>query len=154
VHSFDYADGVPTGWLIQSTDGNFYGTNGAGGAYGYGTVFSLSVGLSSFPRVTFSTPSLGFGNQAIDTTSVAKTVTVANTGSVTLDISSIMASGSFAISANTCGATLAVGKKCEVSATFTPTVLGKLTGALKLTDNAPNGSQTVVLSGTGIAQGR
>jgi len=154
VHSFDYADGVPTGWLIQSTDGNFYGTNWAGGAYGYGTVFSLSVGLSSFPRVTFSTPSLGFGNQAIDTTSVAKTVTVANTGSVTLDISSIMASGSFAISANTCGATLAVGNKCKVSATFTPTVLGKLTGALTLTDNAPNGSQTVVLSGTGIAQGR
>jgi uncharacterized repeat protein (TIGR03803 family) len=142
---------VPGAGLVQATDGNFYGTTADGGAYADGTVFSLSVGLSPpFPRVTLSTTSLGFGNQVIDTTSAAKTVTVANTGSVTLDISSTTASANFAISAKTCGATLAVGKNCKVSVTFTPTVLGKVTGTLTLTDNAPNSPQALPLSGTGV----
>jgi uncharacterized repeat protein (TIGR03803 family) len=39
----------PYGGLVQSTNGNFYGTTGYGGAYGnYGTIFSLSVGLGPF----------------------------------------------------------------------------------------------------------
>jgi uncharacterized repeat protein (TIGR03803 family) len=37
----------PSAGLVQGTDGNFYGTTKAGGA-GYGTVFSLSVGLGPF----------------------------------------------------------------------------------------------------------
>jgi uncharacterized repeat protein (TIGR03803 family) len=41
LHSFDNGDGnQPRGALLQSTDGNFYGTTFAGGA-GYGTVFRL-----------------------------------------------------------------------------------------------------------------
>jgi hypothetical protein len=43
-----------------------------------------------------------------------------------------------------------VGAKCKVSVTFTPTVLGKLTGTLTFTDNAPTSPQTVALSGTGV----
>jgi hypothetical protein len=98
-----------------------------------------------------SPTSLRFGKQIIDTTSAAKTVTLASTGTATLNISSITISGDFAISANTCGATLAAGKKCEVSVTFTPTVLGPLTGTLSFTDNAPNTSpQTVPLTGMGV----
>jgi uncharacterized repeat protein (TIGR03803 family) len=38
----------PSGGLIQDTDGNLYGTTADGGANGYGTVFSLSVGLGPF----------------------------------------------------------------------------------------------------------
>jgi uncharacterized repeat protein (TIGR03803 family) len=38
----------PSAALIQATDGNFYGTASAGGAYTGGTVFSLSVGLGPF----------------------------------------------------------------------------------------------------------
>lgn len=42
--SFDGANGAaPEGGLIQSADGNFHGTTASGGAYGYGTVFRLSV---------------------------------------------------------------------------------------------------------------
>ena len=67
----------------------------------------------------------------------------------TLDISSITASAKFAISANTCGATLAVGKSCKVSVTFTPTEVGQITGTLTFTDNAINSPQNVQLSGTG-----
>ena len=39
------ADGeVPVASLIQAVDGNFYGTTSSGGAYGHGTVFSISSG--------------------------------------------------------------------------------------------------------------
>ena len=58
LHSFDRTDGEdPEAGLVQDTDGNFYGTAYAGGAnsctafgsvIGYGTVFSLSVGLGPF----------------------------------------------------------------------------------------------------------
>jgi Abnormal spindle-like microcephaly-assoc'd, ASPM-SPD-2-Hydin len=77
-------------------------------------------------------------------------VTLKNTNTATLDINSITPSGDFAISANTCGATLAGVKSCKVSITFTPMALGKLTGTLTFTDNAANSPQTVPLSGTGV----
>ena len=35
---------VPSAGLIQGYDGNFYGTASAGGAYGHGTVFSVTAG--------------------------------------------------------------------------------------------------------------
>jgi hypothetical protein len=93
---------------------------------------------------------LSFGNEVVGTTSPAKTVTLTNTSTGTLQISTIMPSGDFAISANTCGATLAGKKSCKVSITFTPMALGKLTGTLTFTDNAINSPQTVPLSGTGV----
>ena len=52
LHSFcaqPCSDGAnPFGGLVQDTDGSFYGTAAAGGAYGAGTAFSLSVGLGPF----------------------------------------------------------------------------------------------------------
>jgi uncharacterized repeat protein (TIGR03803 family) len=49
LHGFDGTDGGnPFDTPVQATDGNFYGTTHEGGAYGYGTVFKLSVGLGRF----------------------------------------------------------------------------------------------------------
>jgi uncharacterized repeat protein (TIGR03803 family) len=42
------ADGSQPAGLVQDTNGIFYGTTSYGGTYGYGTVFSLSVGLGPF----------------------------------------------------------------------------------------------------------
>jgi uncharacterized repeat protein (TIGR03803 family) len=43
LHSFDGTDGnLPFAGLMQSTDGNFYGTTAGGGATNYGTVFKIS----------------------------------------------------------------------------------------------------------------
>jgi len=39
---------LPLAGLMQDTNGNLYGTTFEGGAYGLGTVFSLSVGLGPF----------------------------------------------------------------------------------------------------------
>jgi uncharacterized repeat protein (TIGR03803 family) len=45
------ADGfLPYAELVQDTNGTLYGTTAYGGAYGYGTAFSLSVGLGPFVK--------------------------------------------------------------------------------------------------------
>ena len=36
--------GRPQGHLVQANDGNFYGMNNSGGAFGYGTIFKLTPG--------------------------------------------------------------------------------------------------------------
>jgi uncharacterized repeat protein (TIGR03803 family) len=49
LHSFNGTDGrLSFAGLVQDTDGNLYGTTADGGANGYGTVFSLSIGLGPF----------------------------------------------------------------------------------------------------------
>jgi hypothetical protein len=114
------------------------------------TPLTLTVILA--PAVKLSTTSMGFGNVAVNSTSVAKSVRVKNTGNATLDISNIAPSADFSVASTTCGATLAVRKACQVSVTFTPTELGTVTGTLSFIDNAGNSPQTVQLSGTGVAQ--
>ena len=103
------------------------------------------------PTMTFSPSSLSFGNEPLNITSKAKTVTVKNTSTATLTLSNIVANSKYAISSTTCAATLDAGKTCKVSVTFTPTLLGAVSGALTFTDNAPDSSQTVPLSGKGVA---
>ena len=151
IHSFDLTDGaLPYAGLIQAADRSFYGTTTNGGtscpAYGCGTAFRLAVA----PAVTLPS-SWRFGNQALNQTSAAWTVTLKNSGTALLIMSGIAIEGSsFTISANTCsGVSLGIGKTCKVSVTFTPTVLGNLTGTLSFTDNASNSPQTVQLPGTG-----
>lgn len=115
---------------------------------------SVSVAAASATTVTLTPTSLAFGSVAIDNTSAAKSVTLKNTGTATLDITSIVPSAGFAISSTTCGSTLAIGKTCKVSVTFKPTKLGAQTGTLAFTDNATGSPQTVSLSGTGIVQAK
>lgn len=44
----DGADGgIPESWLIQASDGNFYGTTSQGGANNTGTVFQMTVGVTN-----------------------------------------------------------------------------------------------------------
>ena len=65
LYSFDFSDGAnPEGALLQDTNGTFYGTTEFGGASGggYGTVFSLSVGLGTFIRTN---PSVGVVGETV-----------------------------------------------------------------------------------------
>jgi uncharacterized repeat protein (TIGR03803 family) len=142
LHRFESTDGAaPAGRLIQATDGRFYGTT-------LGTVFRLSP----TPAVSLPAPLSAFGNQALAETSAERIVPLKNSGTALLNMSGVSLEGSsFAISANACaGAVLAMGKTCNVSVTFTPTVLGKLIGTLTFTDNASNSPQTVPLLGMGV----
>ena len=101
------------------------------------------------PAVTLSVTNLAFGKRVLGTTSTAKIVKLTNTGSGTLNISSIINNGDFAISAKTCGTTVAAGTSCTVSVTFTPTVIGIRNGTLTFNDDASTNPQKVALTGTG-----
>jgi len=128
---------------------------GTSGALTNTTTLSLTVNASGGgPAVTLSPTSLTFGNVVVGATAAAKTVTLTNSGTATLNISSIATSGDFALTTSTkpCGSTLAAGKNCTIKVTFTPTQVGARTGNLTITDNASGSPQTVPLSGTGTVQ--
>jgi hypothetical protein len=75
-------------------------------------------------------------------------ITVSNTGGVAVTLQTPVVTGDFAISANTCGATLASGVGCTVSVVFRPTASGSRSGTLTVVDSV--GTQTAALSGTGM----
>jgi len=115
------------------------------------TTLQLTVTTFSGPIVTLTPTSLTFAKTKVGETSKAKDVKLENTGSGTLNITSIVATGDFAIavSKKPCGSTLAVGKSCKIAVTFTPEQTGTLTGDVIITDNAVNSPQEVPLTGTG-----
>ena len=114
-------------------------------AFGY-----LPFTVANAPIVTPSPLSLAFSPESVGTTSAAKTITFKNSSTATVSINSITATGNFAMSATSCGSTLAAGKTCKSTVTFTPTLGGALTGSLAISDSAPDSPQTVALSGTGV----
>lgn len=105
------------------------------------------------PAVTLSAASLSFGNVAVGATSAAQTVTLTNSGTADLIISSVGIAGSadFTLSANTCTATpLAPNASCSTSVTFRPSAIAGRTATFTYTDNAANSpTQGVALIGTG-----
>jgi sugar lactone lactonase YvrE len=110
---------------------------------------SLS-GTGMAPAAVLSSASLDLGNQRVGTTSTPQTVTLSNTGNMPLTITSITSSGDFT-QTNPCGDSVAAGASCTISVTFTPTVLGDLSGTLTVADDAPGSPHIVTLSGTGTA---
>jgi len=114
------------------------------------TIALSGTGLVSAP--TLSATSLTFGNQLLGTPSASQSVTLTNTGTAPLAISSIAVSGagasSFAVT-NTCGTSVAVGGNCTIKAIFTPGVVGALAATVKIIDDASSSPQTITLGGTG-----
>lgn len=106
------------------------------------SVFLNSPVIGIFPNV------LRFGNQAVGT-SAAWAITLSNSGSATLSISSIAVSGAFT-EGNNCGNSLPPGGICTLGVTFKPTEKGTYNGKLIFKDSASTGQQTVALSGTGV----
>src|SRR3989454_885934 len=111
-----------------------------------------------FPYTTlFRSTNLAFGTQRLSTTSPVQTLTLTNSGTATLSITSIVLAGlnpgDFAIAAGTTctnGATVVAGASCLVNLTFTPTAASARTATVTITDDAPGSPQSVSLAGTGI----
>ena len=125
---------------------------GTSGSLTASTTIQLTISTTG-PVVTLNPTSIVFPTKKVGVTSGAKKVTVTNSGTAVLNISSIATTGDFALfsftSPKKCGSTLAAGKSCIVKVTFTPTQTGLRTGSLNFTDNAPGSPQSVALSGTG-----
>jgi hypothetical protein len=106
----------------------------------------------STPIVSYSPTSLTFATQSVGVASSPQTITITNTGTAALTITSATASGDFAVQANNCTTALQATtppSNCTLSITFTPTIAGASVGAVTLTDNAPNSPQIILLTGTG-----
>jgi len=105
--------------------------------------------------VTLSPTTLTFASTTVGSTTAAQVVTIKNTGTGTVTLSSETITGtnatSFLKSATTCGTTLAAAASCTVSVEFKPAAAGALTGSLSVADNATGTPQTVALKGTGAA---
>src|SRR5207245_2738638 len=93
------------------------------------------VGMGIAPAVTLAPTNLAFGTQRLSTTSPAQTVTLTNSGTATLSITSIALAGSnpgdFAIAAGTTctnGATVVVGAIGRAKCTETGKGTGQRTG--------------------------
>ena len=101
---------------------------------------TVSSGLTVTPS------SFAFGSQTIGTTSAVQSVTLRNTGTTAVTISSINASGDF-LQTNNCGTALAGNGSCAINVSFRPTAAGNRTGAITINSGAP--TITIALSGTG-----
>ena len=114
-------------------------------------------GTGIAPAVSLSTNSVPFANQIIATASAPQTVTLTNTGTDVLHLTTVVLGGTnpadFAIaSGTTCnnGATVAAGSTCVLNLTFTPVAANPYTATVTFTDDASPATQTVNLSGTGV----
>jgi len=114
-----------------------------------GTGFVPVVGLSITPT------SLGFGSLYLGTATSGRNVKITSTGTIPLVISNVSLGGTnpgdFLIDADGCtGVSVAPGAFCIVTVSFEPLRIGSRIATLDITHNAPGGTASVALSGTGV----
>lgn len=112
------------------------------------------TGTGVAPVVSLSPTSIAFGNQTINTSSGNQAVTLTNTGTSTLTITSITLTGAnaaeFSTNSSTCGASLVAGASCSLNVVFTPTTAASKTANLTFTTSAATSPDNVALTGTGV----
>jgi subtilase family serine protease len=116
----------------------------------------LGTVVGSGPAAGYSPVLLNFGTKGVGKTSAPKKAILTNVGKSTLNISTIITSGDYALKAFTAtkkltpcvnGGTVAAGATCAIEVTFTPTQPGTRTGEVTFTDNASPTTQQVALTG-------
>lgn len=123
------------------------------------TVSLSGTEVAAVPAIVFAPTSLTFSSENVGTATAAQPISVTNTGSAPLAISSIGVTGANAgdfPETNTCPlapTTIAVNGTCTISVTFQPTAIGPRSAAVSVSDNAGSSPQTVALTGTGTAAG-
>ena len=123
------------------------------------TVALTGTGVGPLPAVTLSTTSLSFPVTAINSSvgyaySPAQTITLTNSGTAALTLTSIALGGTNPTSfsqMNNCPNSLAVSASCTVLTRFAPTASGSRSATLVFTDNANPATQTVTLTGNGVS---
>jgi hypothetical protein len=99
---------------------------------------------------------LDFGQQPIDTSGRAQSVSLTNIGSAALTVKGMgilehAEVSDFQIVQDGCsGQSLEPGARCDVQVVFAPVNLGRLSGVLSIADDASNSPQNVSLAGVGV----
>jgi hypothetical protein len=141
-----------------------YAPTGAGSANGALNLISnasntpLSISLSgtglAAGALAAAPASVSFGNVTVGNNSTVPVV-ITNTGGEAVTLSSAAASGSgFSMTGQALPMTLSAGQSTSFNVVFTPAAAGAASGALTINSNAINGTLSVPLSGTGVAQGQ
>jgi cytochrome c553 len=116
--------------------------------------FIANPAVSAGPVIAISPANLSFNPATVGQSSSALSTTITNSGTTSLQLSSInLSSSDFAITGGTCnsGASIAPNSSCTVAITFRPSVAGARSATLTLNHNGTSGSSQVGLSGTGNA---
>jgi hypothetical protein len=129
----------------NSQHGSWSVSSVANGTPGSGGCTTASPGQA---RVQFSPNSLNFDEQPIMQPSVPQIITLTNTGSAPLSISSLT-SNSSEFSITTCGTSLGISKSCQIQVRFTPNDNGTRNGEITLISNAPGSPHKAALTGIG-----
>ncbi|MEO6924570.1 MAG: choice-of-anchor D domain-containing protein, partial [Bryocella sp.] len=137
-----------------------------GAASGALTIFAnvsgwqASVALSgtgmAAANVTLNPVAVSFAETVVGQTAQVQNITVNNTGgtTATLQAAVLQQVGSdYAITQNSCGASLAASSGCTITVSFTPTAAGTRTATLAITDTSTGttATQSASLSGVGDA---
>jgi hypothetical protein len=115
------------------------------------TIAVKGTGLATGPGVTFSPAVPSFPTITQGTSGGAQTLTVTNSGTTSLHISSVVLAGLNASDfnlANNCTAPVAPTISCTVSLGFNPLAAGQRTANLTIADDAPGSPQTIPLNAT------
>src|SRR5712692_5076596 len=126
---------------------------------------AVALSGTGTPPVTFSPASVSFGSVVVGSSSGTTNVQLTNSGSSTLNITSITLTGTdttqFALVAPTSGSpacsfgasSITAGSSCFFGVKFAPTSTGAKSASVSVADNAAGSPQTVPLSGTGTTPG-
>jgi hypothetical protein len=114
-----------------------------------GTHIVALTGFGTSPWVTFDSPNVSFGSENLGSAFAEPSVTLSNDlASFNLTLNSISAVGGIGFDpSNTCAAGSV--SSCTLGLTFTPTVPGLQTDLVVVTDGVGNGSEVLVVGGTG-----
>ena len=108
------------------------------------------VGEKAFSTLQVSPTSIGFGNHTLQSTST-QTVTLKNTGDISLSISGVTVAGAgFGFSNLSAGVSLAPNQSVSFQIWFRPTVLGSAAGTVSILSASLPSSASISLSGNGV----
>ena len=120
-------------------------------------VAKIASDFVAAPAISLSPASLTFPPQNVGTSAFAPAMTITNTGTANLIISTVAVTGGpnagdFGKSVDGCtGTTVLPGNNCMVQVSFTPSAAGSRSASLSFTDNVAGSPQNVPLTGTGVA---
>lgn len=120
-------------------------------------MFAVDTSGSAAPAVAIAPTAIDFGSQTVGVTTAAHTLTLTNSGSAPLTVSSLALNGSqaaeFAWSGgDSCtGATLPPSTSCTRAITFRPAATGTRSATVLVYTNAATSPNAVALTGVGLA---
>lgn len=151
-----YGTGLPNAPVVELSAAQAMPTGGGlagelrAATYGRGIwqIPLLTASPLAQPSISLSPTSLSYATQAVATASAPQSITVTNTGSALLSVSSVVTTGDFSETDDCIAASIAVNSSCTIQVRFLPTTTGSRNGLLTVYGNVAGGQATAALSGT------